>query len=101
MFHFLKDPFSQHRLLHLSTGLELSFYSGVYGTCIGATEQFGESAKGLIGISGIVVGIGEIIGIFTVFLLKIHKLTNMKYLYKHNASQTDRQCIIMILPSLE
>ncbi|XP_033998118.1 UNC93-like protein MFSD11 [Trematomus bernacchii] len=44
------------------SGLELSFYSGVYGTCIGATAQFGESAKGLIGISGIVVGIGEIVG---------------------------------------
>ncbi|XP_034750915.1 UNC93-like protein MFSD11 [Etheostoma cragini] len=44
------------------TGLELSFYSGVYGTCIGATTQFGEAAKGLIGISGIVVGIGEIVG---------------------------------------
>uniref|UniRef100_A0A8C9WXM6 UNC93-like protein MFSD11 n=1 Tax=Sander lucioperca TaxID=283035 RepID=A0A8C9WXM6_SANLU len=45
-----------------SAGLELSFYSGVYGTCIGATTQFGEAAKGLIGISGIVVGIGEIVG---------------------------------------
>ncbi|XP_054615361.1 UNC93-like protein MFSD11 isoform X2 [Dunckerocampus dactyliophorus] len=44
------------------SGLELSFYSGVYGTCIGATAQFGEAAKGLIGISGIVVGVGEIIG---------------------------------------
>ncbi|CAL8303169.1 unnamed protein product [Merluccius merluccius] len=44
------------------SGLELSFYSGVYGTCIGATAQFGNAAKGLIGISGIVVGIGEIIG---------------------------------------
>ncbi|KAK9534720.1 hypothetical protein VZT92_007149 [Zoarces viviparus] len=44
------------------SGLELSFYSGVYGTCIGATTQFGDSAKGLIGISGIVVGIGEIVG---------------------------------------
>uniref|UniRef100_A0A3Q2E8W9 UNC93-like protein MFSD11 n=1 Tax=Cyprinodon variegatus TaxID=28743 RepID=A0A3Q2E8W9_CYPVA len=42
--------------------LELSFYSGVYGTCIGATAHFGEAAKGLIGISGIVVGIGEIVG---------------------------------------
>uniref|UniRef100_A0A3Q3L200 UNC93-like protein MFSD11 n=1 Tax=Mastacembelus armatus TaxID=205130 RepID=A0A3Q3L200_9TELE len=42
--------------------LELSFYSGVYGTCIGATAQFGAAAKGLIGISGIVVGIGEIVG---------------------------------------
>uniref|UniRef100_A0A8C5EHB3 UNC93-like protein MFSD11 n=1 Tax=Gouania willdenowi TaxID=441366 RepID=A0A8C5EHB3_GOUWI len=40
----------------------LSFYSGVYGTCIGATTQFGEAAKGLIGISGIMVGIGEIVG---------------------------------------
>nr|XP_057904245.1 UNC93-like protein MFSD11 isoform X2 [Doryrhamphus excisus] len=44
------------------SGLELSFYSGVYGTCIGATAQFREAAKGLIGISGIVVGVGEIIG---------------------------------------
>lgn len=50
-----------------SPGLELSFYSGVYGTCIGATTQFGEAAKGLIGISGIVVGIGEIVGKFTFF----------------------------------
>uniref|UniRef100_A0A7N6FAB7 Major facilitator superfamily domain containing 11 n=1 Tax=Anabas testudineus TaxID=64144 RepID=A0A7N6FAB7_ANATE len=44
------------------SGLELSFYSGVYGTCIGATTQLGEGALGLIGISGIVVGIGEIVG---------------------------------------
>ncbi|XP_071776768.2 UNC93-like protein MFSD11 [Centroberyx gerrardi] len=44
------------------SGLELSFYSGVYGTCIGATTQFGAAAKGLIGISGIVVGVGEIVG---------------------------------------
>ncbi|XP_027898062.1 UNC93-like protein MFSD11 isoform X2 [Xiphophorus couchianus] len=44
------------------SGLELSFYSGVYGTCIGATAHFGEAAKGFIGISGIVVGIGEIVG---------------------------------------
>ncbi|XP_029015696.1 UNC93-like protein MFSD11 [Betta splendens] len=44
------------------SGLELAFYSGVYGTCIGATAQFGAAAKGLIGISGIVVGVGEIVG---------------------------------------
>uniref|UniRef100_A0A3P8X039 UNC93-like protein MFSD11 n=1 Tax=Cynoglossus semilaevis TaxID=244447 RepID=A0A3P8X039_CYNSE len=42
--------------------LELSFYSGVYGTCIAATAEFGQVAKGLIGISGILVGIGEIVG---------------------------------------
>ncbi|KAI5091609.1 UNC93-like protein MFSD11, partial [Silurus meridionalis] len=44
------------------TGLELSFYSGVYGTCIGATRDFGDDSKALIGISGILVGIGEIVG---------------------------------------
>lgn len=44
------------------TGLELTFYSGVYGTCIGAMTQFGQDAKSLIGISGIFVGIGEILG---------------------------------------
>uniref|UniRef100_A0A8C8IL53 UNC93-like protein MFSD11 n=1 Tax=Oncorhynchus tshawytscha TaxID=74940 RepID=A0A8C8IL53_ONCTS len=34
------------------TGLELTFYSGVYGTCIGS----------LIGLSGIFIGLGEILG---------------------------------------
>nr|XP_046165722.1 UNC93-like protein MFSD11 [Oncorhynchus gorbuscha] len=44
------------------TGLELTFYSGVYGTCIGAMTQFGDNAKSLIGLSGIFIGIGEILG---------------------------------------
>nr|XP_029481559.1 UNC93-like protein MFSD11 [Oncorhynchus nerka]XP_046186875.1 UNC93-like protein MFSD11 [Oncorhynchus gorbuscha] len=44
------------------TGLELTFYSGVYGTCIGAMTQFGEDAKSLIGLSGIFIGLGEILG---------------------------------------
>ncbi|XP_041813742.1 UNC93-like protein MFSD11 [Chelmon rostratus] len=44
------------------TGLELTFYSGVYGTCIGAMTRFGQDAKSLIGISGIFIGIGEILG---------------------------------------
>lgn len=43
-------------------GLELTFYSGVYGTCIGAMTQFGHDAKSLIGISGICIGVGEILG---------------------------------------
>uniref|UniRef100_A0A672YNA6 Major facilitator superfamily domain containing 11 n=1 Tax=Sphaeramia orbicularis TaxID=375764 RepID=A0A672YNA6_9TELE len=42
--------------------LELTFYSGVYGTCIGAMTQFGQDAKSLIGISGICIGVGEILG---------------------------------------
>ncbi|XP_054615679.1 UNC93-like protein MFSD11 [Dunckerocampus dactyliophorus] len=52
-------------LLSLSiayTGLELTFYSGVYGTCIGAMTRFGQDAKSLIGISGICIGLGEILG---------------------------------------
>uniref|UniRef100_A0A8C9XMN1 Major facilitator superfamily domain containing 11 n=1 Tax=Sander lucioperca TaxID=283035 RepID=A0A8C9XMN1_SANLU len=52
-------------LLSLSiayTGLELTFYSGVYGTCIGAMTRFGQDAKSLIGISGICIGVGEILG---------------------------------------
>lgn len=44
------------------SGLELTFYSGVYGTCIGAMTQFGHDAKSLIGISGICIGVGEILG---------------------------------------
>lgn len=41
------------------TGLELTFYSGVYGTSIGAMTVFGDEAKSLIGLSGIFIGIGE------------------------------------------
>ncbi|XP_062381496.1 UNC93-like protein MFSD11 [Sardina pilchardus] len=44
------------------SGLELTFYSGVYGTSIGAMTVFGDNAKSLIGLSGIFIGIGEILG---------------------------------------
>uniref|UniRef100_A0A6J0UN61 UNC93-like protein MFSD11 n=1 Tax=Pogona vitticeps TaxID=103695 RepID=A0A6J0UN61_9SAUR len=44
------------------TGLELTFFSGVYGTCIGAVNKFGNEEKSLIGLSGIFIGIGEILG---------------------------------------
>ncbi|XP_035694723.1 UNC93-like protein MFSD11 isoform X2 [Branchiostoma floridae] len=44
------------------TGFELTFFSGVYGTCIGNTRAFGEEAKSLIGISGAFIGAGEILG---------------------------------------
>lgn len=45
-----------------STGFELSFFSGVYGTSIGNTSKLGEMAKQMVGLSGICVGIGEIFG---------------------------------------
>ncbi|NWR31812.1 MFS11 protein, partial [Tachuris rubrigastra] len=44
------------------TGLELTFFSGVYGTCIGAVNRFGSEEKSLIGLSGILIGVGEILG---------------------------------------
>ncbi|NXE82580.1 MFS11 protein, partial [Cochlearius cochlearius] len=44
------------------TGLELTFFSGVYGTCIGAVNRFGSEEKSLIGLSGIFIGVGEIVG---------------------------------------
>ncbi|CAH1274090.1 MFSD11 [Branchiostoma lanceolatum] len=44
------------------TGFELTFFSGVYGTCIGNTKAFGDQAKSLIGISGAFIGAGEILG---------------------------------------
>ncbi|XP_060700960.1 UNC93-like protein MFSD11 isoform X2 [Hemiscyllium ocellatum] len=51
------------------TGIELTFFSGVYGTCLGATNGFGSEAKSLIGLSGIFIGVGEIIGGATFGLL--------------------------------
>ncbi|XP_035210006.1 UNC93-like protein MFSD11 [Stegodyphus dumicola] len=44
------------------TGIELSFFSGVYGTGIGFTRQFGRDAVKFVGISGICIGAGEITG---------------------------------------
>ena len=40
----------------------MTFFSGVYGTCISNNKHFGDDAKGLIGISGMFIGAGEIIG---------------------------------------
>uniref|UniRef100_H2YJY7 UNC93-like protein MFSD11 n=1 Tax=Ciona savignyi TaxID=51511 RepID=H2YJY7_CIOSA len=44
------------------TGLELTFFSGVYSTCVGATERFGEDSDKLVGLTGIMIGVGEILG---------------------------------------
>ncbi|XP_059473411.1 UNC93-like protein MFSD11 [Neocloeon triangulifer] len=44
------------------TGVELSFFSGVYSSSIGFTQQLGENAKQLVGMSGIFIGVGEVAG---------------------------------------
>jgi preprotein translocase subunit SecG len=43
------------------TGIELSFFSGVYSSSVGFTNRFTE-AKRLVGLCGILVGGGEVIG---------------------------------------
>ncbi|XP_078349107.1 UNC93-like protein MFSD11 isoform X2 [Oculina patagonica] len=50
------------------TGFELTFFSGVYGTCVGNTKDF-EYPKRQIGLVGMLIGCGEITGglIFGIF----------------------------------
>ena len=43
-------------------GFELTFFSGVYGTSVGQNQHFGDSAKSLVGLTGIMIGVGEIVG---------------------------------------
>lgn len=62
-FHLLKTK--EMLLLSVAiaySGFELTFFSGVYGTCISNNQHFGTDAKGLLGISGMFIGAGEIIG---------------------------------------
>ncbi|XP_049869126.1 UNC93-like protein MFSD11 [Pectinophora gossypiella] len=44
------------------TGVELSFFSGVYSSAIGFTLAMGENAKQLVGLSGVFIGVGEVLG---------------------------------------
>ncbi|CAH0547995.1 unnamed protein product [Brassicogethes aeneus] len=43
------------------TGLSLGFFSGVYGSCLGFTKSFADR-KELVGLSGIFIGVGEVLG---------------------------------------
>lgn len=53
----------------LYTGLELSFFSGVYGSSIGFTSKISTTPKEIVGLAGICIGAGEVLagGIFGVF----------------------------------
>ncbi|CAH4032569.1 UNC93-like protein MFSD11 [Pieris brassicae] len=44
------------------TGVELSFFSGVYSPSIGFTLAMGENVKQLVGLSGVFIGMGEVLG---------------------------------------
>ncbi|XP_022666487.1 UNC93-like protein MFSD11 isoform X2 [Varroa destructor] len=43
------------------TGLELSFFSGVYSTAIGFTMEFGDDSSKYVPISGLLIGTGEVL----------------------------------------
>ncbi|XP_076377988.1 UNC93-like protein MFSD11 isoform X1 [Megalopta genalis] len=60
-------------LTFIYTGLVLTFYTGVYSSSIGFTKAIGESRKSLVGLSGIFIGIGEVMGgaIFGIFASKL------------------------------
>ena len=51
-------------LMWAYNGLEITFWSGVYPTCIGQTKQLA-NRFGVVGLSGIIVGVGEIAGDYT------------------------------------
>ncbi len=48
--------------LFIYTGMALSFYSGVYSAAIGFTEQFGPDRTRFVGISGMLIGVGGMVG---------------------------------------
>ena len=42
--------------------MELSFFSGVYGTSIAFTKKISDSPKEILGLAGICIGAGEVFG---------------------------------------
>ncbi|KYM84182.1 PREDICTED: UNC93-like protein MFSD11 [Atta cephalotes] len=62
-------------LTFIYTGLELTFYSGVYSSSIGFVKALGEDRKKLVGLSGIFIGVGEVVGgaVFGILASKISR----------------------------
>ncbi|XP_076243264.1 UNC93-like protein MFSD11 [Calliopsis andreniformis] len=83
-WHAFIDAFSlffSKKMLLLSltfvyTGLVLTFYSGVYSSSIGFTKAIGDSRKSFVGLSGIFIGIGEVVGgaLFGIFASKVSRI---------------------------
>jgi len=61
-------------VVFIYTGLELTFWSGVYGTSLSNTQAFGGNGKEILAINIIFLGLGEIVGggIFGILGKKIH-----------------------------
>lgn len=64
------------------TGLHLSFYAGVYSSSIGFTKRMGSNRKQLVGLSGILIGVGEILGYnikLLIWKIKIHSTFRRRF----------------------
>lgn len=48
--------------LLIFSGLELSFFSGVFGSAIGFTSRIADTPKEIVGLVGICIGAGEVFG---------------------------------------
>ncbi|XP_027852557.1 UNC93-like protein MFSD11 [Aphis gossypii] len=66
---FLTEDMCLLNMSFFFTGLHLSFYSGVYSSSIGFTTTMGTNSKQLVGLSGILIGVGEILGGFLFSIL--------------------------------
>ena len=61
------------------SGLELTFFSGVYTTCVGGFKAFGSDSDNLMGLTGIMIGVGEIVGKYCLALLRCDHLEFVVY----------------------
>lgn len=57
----------------------MSFFSGVYSNSIGFTNQLGSQAKELVGMSGIFIGLGEVLGEKQQHTIRDQNLINIKF----------------------
>jgi hypothetical protein len=46
------------------SGIELSFLTGIYPSCIGFTKQLSDNTKIIIGLNAITQGLGQMTGTF-------------------------------------
>ncbi len=65
---FLTPEMLQLVFFFFYMGMQLTFWSGVYGPCLGFTQKF-DDPKSLAALNGIMIGVGEILGglIFGIF----------------------------------
>lgn len=52
------------------TGIELSFWSGIYPSCIAFTENLAENTKQIVALNAVTQGIGQAAGEICIYLSK-------------------------------